>query len=186
MWTALREAVAASPADERPATPPFAEVYRDHGPFVWRVLRRLGLREDEVEDAFQEVFLVVHRKLDGFEHRSTLRTWLYRITVRCAAHRRRRRGRHAPDIAAPEPAIDPVQADEVASRQAREELDEILDTLDDARRAVFVLYELEELTLAEVAATVGAPLQTVYSRLQSARGVFEAEVKRRRAKERVR
>lgn len=181
----MREAAPTPQAAERPATPAFADVYKDHAPFVWRVLRRMGLGDDEVEDAFQEVFLVVHRKLDGFEHRAALRTWLYRITVRCAAHRRRR-ARKAPAAAAPEPAIEAAQADELASREARAELDEILDTLDDPRRAVFVLYELEELTLAEVAATVGSPLQTVYSRLQSARAAFEAEVKRRRAKERIR
>ena len=191
VWTALRAAAGTPSVEDRPATPAtpaFADVYRDHAAFVWRVLRRLGVGDDEVEDACQEVFLVVHRKLAGFEHRSALRTWLYSIAVRCASHRRRRGRRGAPVGAlatAPEPAVEAAQADDLARREARVELDAILDELDDAKRAVFVLYELEELTMAEVAATIGCPLQTAYSRLQAARAAVEASVRRRRAKERA-
>lgn len=166
--------------------PAFAEVYREHAPFVWRVLRRLGVSPTDVEDACQEVFLVVHRKLGAFEHRSSVRTWLYGIAVRCAADHRRR-VRRTPEAAVTpatdEPAIDPAQSDSIARRQARALLDEILDELDEPKRAVFVLYELEELTMAEVAAVVGCPLQTAYSRLHAARATVEAAVKRRRARE---
>lgn len=176
----------AAPATTR-ATPAFADVYRDHAPFVWRVLRRLGVAPAEVEDACQEVFLVVHRKLAGFEHRSSLRTWLYGIAVHCASDLRRRvrRSPAAPaTVVAPvEPAVDPAQPGSVAQRQARAVLDEILDQLDHDKRAVFVLYELEELTMAEVAGAVGCPLQTAYSRLHAARAAVEAAVKRRRARE---
>ena len=65
----------------------------------------------------------------------------------------------------------------------RSVLDAILDELDESKRAVFVLYELEELPMAEVAAAVGCPLQTAYSRLHSARATVESAVKRRRARE---
>ena len=156
--------------DAEVAVPAFADVYRDHAPFVWQVLRRLGVRPADVEDACQEVFLVVHRKLASFEQRSAMRTWLYGIAVRCAAdHRRRNPPPADPPADAAEPAIDAGQPDSVARRQARALLDELLDALDDDKRAVFVLYELEELPMSEVAAAVGCPLQTAYSRLHAAR-----------------
>lgn len=190
VWTALRDPAEPSPAAlasaPAQAAPRFADVYRDHAAFVWRVLRRLGVHPADVEDACQEVFLVVHRKLAGFEHRSSLRTWLFGIAVRCAADRRRRAGRSPEAPGTPvEPSIEAEQPELVAQRQARAELDQILDELDHDKRAVFVLYELEELTMAEVAATVGCPLQTAFSRLYAARTAVEASVKRRRARERT-
>jgi RNA polymerase sigma-70 factor (ECF subfamily) len=174
-------AVAAGAAE----TPSFAEVYRANVGFVWQVLRRLGVARSELQDACQEVFLTVHRKLHAFEQRSSLRTRLYGIAVRCAAVQRRRvlRAREAPADDGPEPAVDAAQADSLARRQARAVVDEILDELDDDKRAVFVLYELEELPMAEVAIAVGCPLQTAYSRLHAARATVEAAVKRRRARE---
>lgn len=168
-----------------PATPSFAEIYREHLPFVWQVLRRLGVAPADVQDACQEVFMIVLRRLDGFEQRSSLRTWLYAIAVRCAANQRRRVQR-SPETSAttgPEPTVDAAQADSISLRQARAQLDEILDELDDDKRAVFVLYELEDLTVTEVAAAVGCPLQTAYSRLHAARKTVDAAVKRRRARE---
>src|SRR4051812_1143348 len=67
-----------------------AEVFREHAPFVWRALRRLGVREADVEDACQEVFVVVHRRLADFEGRSSVRTWVYGICVRVASDWRKR------------------------------------------------------------------------------------------------
>jgi RNA polymerase sigma-70 factor (ECF subfamily) len=177
----------AEAGEERPAgaaAPAFADLYRDHAPFVWQVLRRLGVRPADIEDACQEVFLVVHRKLDAFERRSSMRTWLYGIAVRCAAdHRRKNPPPAEPPADAAEPAVDAGQPDSIARRQARALLDELLDALDDDKRAVFVLYELEELPMSEVAAVVGCPLQTAYSRLHAARDAVQAAVRRRRARE---
>jgi RNA polymerase sigma-70 factor (ECF subfamily) len=65
-------------------------IFREHGSFVWRTLRRLGLNESDADDLCQEVFVIVHRKLGEFEQRSSMRTWLYGIAVRVAiAHKRR-------------------------------------------------------------------------------------------------
>jgi RNA polymerase sigma-70 factor (ECF subfamily) len=171
--------------------PALADVYREHAPYVWRVLRRLGVAPADLEDACQEVFLIVHRKLPTFEQRSSVRTWLYGIAVRHAAdHRRRVRRAPSTSTVTPdgvsEPAVDAAQPDSVARREARALLDAILDDLDQPKRAVFVLYELEELTMAEVALAVGCPLQTAYSRLQAARACVEAAVHRQRAKEHTR
>ncbi len=167
------------------AAPTFTEVYRAHATFVWRVVRRLGVRPADVEDVCQEVFVVVHRKLATFEGRSTVRTWLYGIAVRCAADHRRRAHvqRETTAVSVTAAPVDPAQPGAVAERQARAALDEILDQLDESKRAVFVLYELEELPMIEVAEAVGCPLQTAYSRLHAAREAVEAAVLRRAAKD---
>jgi RNA polymerase sigma-70 factor (ECF subfamily) len=183
----VRAAVEATPL-VAPAVPSFAEVYRDYATYSWRVLRRLGVREADVADVCQELFLVVHKKLPGFAHRSSLRTWLYSIAIRCAsdyrrrAHIKREQPTRALDDREP---IDAPQPASLAQREARALLDQILDTLDEPKRAVFVLYELEELAMAEVADAIGCPLQTAYSRLHAARAEFEAAVKRHHAKERT-
>src|SRR4051794_30246840 len=83
----------ARPAAAAPAgggQPTLRDIYEQHGAFIWRVVRRLGVRPADLEDVCQEVFVIVHRKLPGFAHRSSLRTWLYGIAVRCASDHRRR------------------------------------------------------------------------------------------------
>lgn len=160
--------------------PSVGEVFREHAAFVWRALRRLGVQESDVEDVAQEVFVVVHRKLAEFEGRSSLRTWLYGICVRTASdHRKRARMKH--EIVTDEPPEQTTQAGQheaLAMHQARALLDRILDELDDDKRAVFVLYEIEQVTMAEVAQAVGCPLQTAYSRLHAARKQVEESVQR--------
>jgi RNA polymerase sigma-70 factor (ECF subfamily) len=160
--------------------PPLAEIFRQHAPFVWRGLRRLGVPECDVEDVCQEVFVVVHRKLADFEGRSSLRTWIYGICARTASDYRRsgRVRREVVTEAPPDAPHEGGQHEAVALKQARATLDRILDGLDDDKRAVFVLYEIEELTMAEVAEALGCPLQTAYSRLHAARKVVEAGVAR--------
>lgn len=189
VWVAVQTADDLGPgpaAAPHAVTPSFAEVYAAHAAFVWRVVRRLGVHPADVEDVCQEIFVVVHRKLASFEGRSSVRTWLYGIAARCASdHRRRAHVRHEAAAAEAAVAVDAGQPAAVAERQARAVLDEILDQLDDARRAVFVLYELEELPMAEVAEAVGCPLQTAYSRLHAARDAVETAMRRRLAKERV-
>jgi RNA polymerase sigma-70 factor (ECF subfamily) len=157
-----------------------AEVFREHAPFVWRALRRLGVREADVEDACQEVFVVVHRRLGDFEGRSSVRTWVYGICVRVASDWRKRAHvrREIVTDTTPEPepdsGRDPQRA--LATREARRILDRILDELDDDKRAVFVLYEIEQLGMAEVADSLGCPLQTAYSRLHAARKLVEGRI----------
>lgn len=162
--------------------PNIADLFRSEAPFVWRALRRLGVREADVEDVCQEVFVVVHRKLGDFEGRSSLRTWIYGICARTASdYRRSARVRHEiVTDAPPDATAAPRQHDVLALREARAKLDRILDLLDDDKRAVFVLYEIEELTMNEVAEALGCPLQTAYSRLHAARRIVEAAVEKAR------
>jgi RNA polymerase sigma-70 factor (ECF subfamily) len=156
--------------------PPFEAIFREHAPFVWRVLKKLGVRASEVEDLCQEVFVVVHRKLPEFEGRSTLRTWIYAICVRTASDHRRRAHvrREEPAAEVPEERHSAPQPRELERRQARALLAAALETLDDDKRAVFVLFEIEELSMHEVAEAVGCPLQTAYSRLYAARKAVAA------------
>jgi RNA polymerase sigma-70 factor (ECF subfamily) len=161
--------------------PPLHELFRAHAPFVFRVLRRLGVAEAEVEDVCQEVFMVVHRGLPRFEGRSSLRTWIYAIALRRASnHKSRafRRYEHTTD-APPErcTAADPAQALERSRTRAL--LDELLGQLAEDKRQVFVLYELEELSMREVAEIVGCPLQTAYGRLYAARRELQELARRR-------
>lgn len=163
-----------------------AQVFRDHAPFAWRVLRRLGVPERDVEDVCQEVFLVVARKLEEFEGRSSVRTWVYGICVRVASDYRKsarvRREEISP-VAGEGPDSD-KQLDVVALRQARATLDRILDTLDDDKRAVFVLYEIEQVKMPEIALALGCPLQTAYSRLHAARARVQEAIAAERGRDR--
>lgn len=152
-----------------------------HATHVWRVLRRFGVPESDVADVAQEVFLVVHRRLADFEGRSRMRTWLYGICRRCAAaHRRRAHRRHEVPVASlPERSDAPPQDRALDGRRALAWLDEVLGGLPDQQREVYVLYELEELTMAEVAAAMGCPLQTAYSRLYAARRAVRQAIEAR-------
>lgn len=179
---AIPETPFAGPLDVR-------AVFDEHFEFVWRSLRRLGVRESDVDDALQEVFVVVHRKRDEFEGRSRLSTWLYGICFRVASdyHRRAHVRREQPTDQPIEPvasadtsANDPEQR--VHGAQARALLDEALDALDLEKRAVFVLYEIDELPVEEISLRVGVPVGTVYSRLKAARMAFDKSVARIRAR----
>ncbi len=154
---------------------PFALVYNDYFDFVWRSLRRLGVPEANVDDALQDVFVVVHRRLGEFAGRSSLKTWLFGIAVRVTSdHRRRarRKGGHEPlDEAVVDPAPGPQE--QAANAELLGLLDRALDALDDERRAVFVLAELEQMSAPEIAEALGVKLNTVYSRLRLARQDFE-------------
>jgi RNA polymerase sigma-70 factor, ECF subfamily len=162
----------------------FQDVFREQAAFVWRCLRRLGVSAADADDVCQEVFVVVYRKLDTFDEGASLRSWLYGICVRKASDHRRLAHKKRENLGADLPILasgdDPTRP--LDERQARDFLDAVLERLDDAQRAVFVLYEIEQLPMADVAAAIDCPLQTAYSRLHAARKVVEAAVKRERAR----
>jgi RNA polymerase sigma-70 factor, ECF subfamily len=162
----------------------FRDIYEEHFRFVWRVLRRLGVREADAEDAVQDVFVVVHRKLDAYEARGRVRTWLFAICMRVAADRRRLADvrRQVSDTDAVERRQD---ADDLGAKMEQREslalLETILDELPLEQRAVFVMFELEGCTGDEIAELLELPLGTVYSRLRLARQTFQAKLSRRQA-----
>jgi RNA polymerase sigma-70 factor (ECF subfamily) len=137
----------------------FEEIYRAHFAFVWRSLRRLGVREEDAADTAQEVFIVVHRKLPEFAGRSKVTTWLYGVCFRVASGGRGR-------------AADPATIAERNEGFAM--LERVLDRIPDEQRAVFCLFELEGMTGEEIAEALEIPLGTAYSRLRLARVAFSA------------
>jgi RNA polymerase sigma-70 factor (ECF subfamily) len=182
--------VAAPPDAMRASAPPiwaaFDALYREHFRFVWRTVRRLGLEGSAIDDVVQEVFLVVHRRLGAFEGRSSPKTWLYGIVRRVVSdHRRtlRRRPALAP-ADAPAADVDAVacaeQGPEASAEQAERVrmLHRLLAELDDDKREVFVLAELEGLTIAEMAEALAVNPNTIASRLRAARREFEAALDR--------
>jgi RNA polymerase sigma-70 factor, ECF subfamily len=154
------------------------ELYQAHATVVRLLLLRLGVREADVDDLLQDVFLVALRRHADFEGRSSARTWLCGITVRlAAAHRRRQRVRElfrlaprAVDTSGPLRAVEKAEASQLVAR--------ILDRLSAPKRAVLVLYEVEQLSGEEIAEIVGCPLKTVWTRLFYARQAFTAELRK--------
>jgi RNA polymerase sigma-70 factor, ECF subfamily len=167
-------------------TPEVEAIYDEYFDFLWRSLRRLGVEQTLLEDALQDVFLVVHRRLGDFEGRSTLKTWLFGICLRVASDYTRRRRQRPPsaglvDVADPH-APDPLEL--LARSEAVAFLDAQLQALDPDKRAVFILGELEGMSCSEIAEAVGANVNTVTSRLKAARAEFEAAVRRHQARDR--
>jgi RNA polymerase sigma-70 factor (ECF subfamily) len=171
----------------------FEDVYEAHVDFVWRMACRLGVRQQAAEDVVQEVFLAVHRRLAEFEGRSSVKTWLVSI-IRLALLERRRSMRHKAldNVSAPQASPDLDAIEDVATwgpheRAAHAEalrlLYELLDGLDEDKREVFVLVELEQMAVVEVAAALGINVNTVYSRLRLAREKFGAALARHRARD---
>jgi RNA polymerase sigma-70 factor (ECF subfamily) len=149
----------------------FEEVFETHLSYVWRVLRHLGIRDGDVEDAAQEAFMVVHRRLPEWRPEADIRTWLYAIAWR-VAHRfraRERRRRAEPLETASETCTAESPADIATSRQELQRLEHALGAIDEDQRVVFVLYEIEGVEMHAIAEAVGCPLKTAYSRLRLAR-----------------
>jgi RNA polymerase sigma-70 factor (ECF subfamily) len=163
-------------------------VHERHVDFVWMNLQRLGVRPHDLEDALQDVFVVVHRRLDSFNGSSLLTTWLFGICLRVAlAYRRRshaRRERTGLELEA-ELQTDAEQGPEALTiaRQTRVQLERVLDSLAPQRRAVFTMFELEDMSAPVIARTLGIPLGTVYSRLSAARVDFKKALERLRKRD---
>jgi RNA polymerase sigma-70 factor (ECF subfamily) len=149
----------------------------EHFEVLWRFLRRLGIAESDVDDAVQEVILVLARKLDQVQSGSE-RSFVLSTAFRVASGFRRswKRRREVSDADAElaeleSPELDPeAQAER---QRLRALLQTVLNDLPIDLRAVFVLYELEEMTMAEIATTLELPPGTVASRLRRSRATFE-------------
>lgn len=164
------------------AVPTFDEIYAAHFAFVWRVLRTFGVAEAALEDAVQDVFVVVHRRLPEFEGRAQVTTWLFAIARRVAGSYRRKR---TTEELADEPAGTSDTFADFSRAEATATVLAILDTIDEDKRIVFALVELEQLSVPEVARLLDLNLNTAYSRLRLARQAFETAVKARLARKAV-
>jgi len=160
------------------------QVHERHGEYVWRTLHRMGVRAPHVEDVYQEVFLVVHRRLSTFAGQSALTTWLYEICFRVAAGYRRkahfRREELVPDWSEMESfrSQSPSPERQLATTRQAKQLERILDTMPLEYRVVFVMFEVEGLSSEQISVSVGVPVGTVHSRLHRARKLFARALSR--------
>jgi RNA polymerase sigma-70 factor (ECF subfamily) len=187
---ALNSTAAAMPQVMAAEPTSFEDIYDAYFEFVWRAARRLGVAHDALDDIVQETFLVVHRRL-AEPRTSALRTWIYGVTAHVVRNHRRsivRKRPHAVGDPGPDPDLLPdFDADgperTAQKAEAAQTLYAILRQLDDDKREVFVLVELEQLTVPEVAEALDVKVNTVYSRLRLARAEFETAVRRHLARE---
>ncbi len=163
-----------------PVVPDVRAIVEEHAAFLLRSVRRLGVAELDVEDVAQEVLVIVHRKLAQYDVRCSMRGWIFGIASRVAADYRRsaRVRRERVSDLVPETPVAADQERALDRSRARALLDRALDELDEDKRAVFVLYELEGLEMQEVAEMLGCPVQTAYSRLHAARDRVRARLER--------
>jgi RNA polymerase sigma-70 factor (ECF subfamily) len=191
MGSPVGNALESAAAPSRVVAPEFDAVYEAQVDFVWRTVRRMGVREADTDDVVQEVFVIVHRRLAEFAGRAQVKTWVFKILVHVVRHYWRTHQRKPGDRAAEDPAaIQTLAADHEHSPAAMYErvealrvLDRLLAHLDEEKREVFVLAEIEQMTAAEIAEIIEVNVNTVGSRLRAARQEFEKALLRFRAHE---
>ena len=164
----------------------FGAIYESMVDYVWNVVCRMGVPQSDAEDVVQEVFVTVYRRLGEFEGRAQLKTWVFTITAHLVQHYFRTHARRPGDRATAKGteihALVDQREDGPASAVERKErydaLDRVLAQLDEAKRLVFVLAEVEQLTLVEIGEIIGANPNTVATRLRAARQAFEKALAR--------
>jgi RNA polymerase sigma-70 factor (ECF subfamily) len=171
----------------------FDEIYDEQFDFVWRMMRRLGIPDASLDDAAQDVFVALHRRLGEYDGRASVRGWLFGIVSHVARdHRRRHKRKVAPcvpapadsgsDIAIASACPSPVALAERSERVAL--LKRLLDELDDGKREILVLSFLEQMTVPEIAELLGLNLNTAYSRLRAAKQAFDVAYSSEQARDR--
>ncbi len=161
--------------------PTLEQIYGAHWAYVWKCVRKMGIADARIEDVVQDVFVVASRQLEGFEGRSSIRTWLYGIAFRVAQQDHRKQAKEQrPVESVPQ---GPVRPDAYAERaEAASLLHELLGELPEAQRVVFVMVELDGQLPQEVAEQTGIGINTVYSRLRRAREALERATERLRVR----
>ena len=189
--TARNTASPAQDARGKPGVAAFDEIYEGMVDYVWNVVCRMGVLPADAEDVVQEVFVTVYRRLGQFEGRAQLKTWVFSIAVHFVQHYFRTHVRKPGDRATAKGTEIHVLADPrengpasaVERMERYDALDRVLAELDEAKRVVFVLAELEQMTLSEIGEIVGANANTVATRLRAARQAFEKALTRFQARE---
>jgi RNA polymerase sigma-70 factor (ECF subfamily) len=178
-----------SPASAMSEVPSFEQIYERYFDFAWASARRLGVRDAAMDDVVQEIFIVIHAKIHTLQKPQSLRSWIYGIVRRTVSdHHRARRTREASGVGLAvhhelEQLLPRTPLDLTEQSDQVKLLWSLLEELDLAKREVFILAELEEMTVPEVAEALEIPLNTAYSRLRAARQAFEASLARRSLRE---
>lgn len=157
---------------------PVLEAYQHEISYIFHALRWLGARAEDAEDLAQEVFIALRRSWPRFDTSRPIRPYLYGVAFRVVSMHRRRRGR---EVAVAQFEVrdgGPDPEDLMQSRQARALVLRALEAIPLKRRAVFVMHDLDQLPMHQVARELSIPMFTAYSRLRKARGELEAAIKR--------
>jgi RNA polymerase sigma-70 factor (ECF subfamily) len=150
----------------------FDTVYEENFAFVWRTARALGVPPALIDDAVQEVFIVVHRRLSDFRPEASVRSWVFGVVRRVAKDFRRSDKRRGSSVEVTDEHLGSAKGDPyvvATHNQALRLVEDFALTLDDERRALFVLSELEQMPTPEVASALDLNINTVYSRLKALR-----------------
>ena len=159
----------------------FDAIYGSEFSYVWNVLRRLGVQPKDLEDVVHDVFVAVYRHLPDYDRARPIRPWITGIAYRVAANHRRKApyhremvGQDVPDIQDERPLQDAVAQD----RQALALVHSAMEVLDENRRTVFVLHDLEGHSIPDIAVILQVPINTLYTRLRLARSQFTDALRR--------
>lgn len=153
-----------------PTAGSFERLYREHAGYLFRCLRALGVQSADLPDVVHDVFVTVYRRFDDVALYTSTRAWVHGIAVRVAANYRRHSRQSRERLCAAVPEDSAVRSEPGGAI----DLLRVLGALDENQREVFVLYELEELSMPEVAEALGCPASTAYSRLYAARRAIRA------------
>jgi RNA polymerase sigma-70 factor (ECF subfamily) len=157
----------------------FDRLYQLYFGFTWRVLGHLGVKPHAIDDAVQEVWIVVHRRLPSFAGRSALKTWLFGVALNVARNQRRADDRRTKNLSEAPLAGSPLDPESIhEGNEAWERVQRFLGTLDEQRRAIFVCNLLENLSAPQTAEATGVDVTTVYKRVRSLRHSFKLWLER--------
>jgi RNA polymerase sigma-70 factor (ECF subfamily) len=174
----LNRAPAVRSSEGGTLSPAFDAVFQGEGAYVALCLRRLGVRERDLEDLTHDVFVIVHRQLEKYDPSRPIRPWLFGIALRVAIAYRRRAGhqlevvRDAPDAADGTPLAD----EQLDDRKRRQLVLLALEQLRPEQKSVFIMHDIDGHTMPDIADALEIPLNTGYSRLRLARSDFAATI----------
>lgn len=163
-----------------PTRPDFGAIFDEHFDYVWNTLRRLGVRESDLEDLSHEVFLKVYARLDAYDAARPIRPWLFGFAYRVAADHRRLARHRIEVLGTAIEAVDPLRpADErLEADEDRDLVDRALEAVDLDRRAILLLHDVDDLPVPAIAKELGIPVNTAYSRLRMGREQLASAVAR--------
>lgn len=175
------------------STPPFEQIFDDNFDYIWSSMRRLGVAGADAEDIVQELFITVHRRLGTYDPDRPIRPWLFGIATRVASDYRRL-ARHRREVfeggrgykdAPEQPSAEPAPDHRLERAEAQALVIEALQGIDEKRRPVFILHDIDGVEMKEVAEALSIPLHTGYSRLRKARREFADRARRLQARRRA-
>jgi RNA polymerase sigma-70 factor (ECF subfamily) len=161
----------------------FDAAFRTHFAYVWNSLRRLGVRDADLEDLTHDVFVALHKKREAFDVTRPMKPWLFAIAANVASDYRRKASHRREHIGDTLETPDRTPgADAMLEHQEKQQLvQRAIASIEEGRVAVFLMHDLDGIAMPDVAVALGIPLNTGYSRLRLARADFEASIRRLRA-----